>query len=91
MNFSFIHSFNNFIRWWGVGVGGGGLNYLRAHIHLRFRHAHHETKDWLPRGRKGAIEILKQLGSMSEGLKKPQKQTYTPPPSPQQFKRFRKC
>ena len=28
---------------------GGGLNYLLAHIHLlRFRNAHHETKDWLP-------------------------------------------
>ena len=33
------------ILWEG---GGGGLNYLRAHINLRFRHAHHETKDWLP-------------------------------------------
>ena len=30
------------------GGAGGGVNYLRAHIHLRFRHAHHETKDWLP-------------------------------------------
>ena len=38
---------------WGGGGGaggGGGLYYLRAHTHLRFRHAHHETKDWLPRG-----------------------------------------
>ena len=28
--------------------GGGELNYLRAHIHLRFRHAHRQTKCWLP-------------------------------------------
>ena len=27
--------------------GGGGGNYLHAQIHLRFRHAHHETKDQL--------------------------------------------
>ena len=27
--------------------GGGGENYLIAHIHRRFRHAHHETKVWL--------------------------------------------
>ena len=27
--------------------GGGGVNYLCAQIDLRFRHAHHETKDWL--------------------------------------------
>ena len=40
---------------WGRGGGGlggvrdvWGLNYLCAHIHLRFRHAHHETEDWLP-------------------------------------------
>ena len=33
---------------WGVGGLGWGLNYLCAHIHLRFRHAHHETRDWLP-------------------------------------------
>ena len=30
----------------GVGEGGGReLNYLHAHILLRFRHAHHKTKD----------------------------------------------
>ena len=34
----------------GRGGGGGGgvggeLNYLHAHILLKFRHAHHETKD----------------------------------------------
>ena len=33
---------------WGVGVGGGWLNFLSVHIHIRFRHAHHETIDWLP-------------------------------------------
>ena len=41
----------------GVGGKGGGLNYLRGHINLRFRHAYHETKDWLlnlgSRGGKG--------------------------------------
>ena len=26
---------------------GEGANYLRAHIHWRFRHAHHESKNWL--------------------------------------------
>ena len=29
-------------------MGGGGLNYFRAHIHQRFRHTHHETKDLQP-------------------------------------------
>ena len=29
--------------WGGVGVE----DYLHAHIHLRFRYAHHETKDLL--------------------------------------------
>ena len=33
---------------WGEGGGGQGLNYFRAHIHQRFRHAHHETKDRQP-------------------------------------------
>ena len=39
-------------------------DYLHAHIHLRLRHAHHETKDWLPSlgcragGGKGAIGNL---------------------------------
>ena len=28
--------------------GGGGDYLLRAHIHLRFRHAHHKIKDRLP-------------------------------------------
>ena len=32
-----------------MGTRGDGLNYLRAHIHWRFRHAHHKTKDWLLR------------------------------------------
>ena len=37
-------------------VDAGGMNYLRAHIHLRFRHAHHETKDWLPNlGSRGCL------------------------------------
>ena len=27
--------------------GGGGETFLRAHIHWRFRHAHHETKNRL--------------------------------------------
>ena len=40
----------------GGGVGGV-VSYFRAHIHQMFRHAHHETKDWLPslgsRGGKG--------------------------------------
>ena len=59
------------------GGGGAGLNYLRAHIHLRFRHAHHEIKDWPPSlgsrggwGKKGAVVILNQLRCMSERLKK---------------------
>ena len=39
---------------------GGGLNYLRAHVHLIYRHAHHETKDWLPRlgSRDGEEKVL---------------------------------
>ena len=42
---------NNYCKnqWWFVDStwGGGGENYLIAHIHRRFRHAHHETKVWL--------------------------------------------
>ena len=30
------------------GGEGRGRNYLCGHIQVRFRHAHHETKDWLP-------------------------------------------
>ena len=30
------------------GVAGGDLNYLCAHIHLRFRCAHNKTKALLP-------------------------------------------
>ena len=48
----------------GGGGGGGSLNYLHAHIHSRFRHAHHETKDWLPslgsRGRRKYMYIFLQ-------------------------------
>ena len=51
----------------GGGGEGEGQKYLRVPIStLRFRHAHHETKDWLPnlgsrggRGEEGAIEIVK--------------------------------
>ena len=32
---------------WRGGGGVGVENYLHAHIHWRFRHAYHETKDWL--------------------------------------------
>ena len=32
----------------GWGGGGEGLNYFRAHIHRRFRHAYHETRDRHP-------------------------------------------
>ena len=43
----------------GFKEGGGGQNYLRDHIHLRFRHAHYETKDWLPSlGSQGRISII---------------------------------
>ena len=34
-----------FLVGWG-GEGGGGA--FHTHFHLRFRHAHHETKDQLP-------------------------------------------
>ena len=51
---------------WGGG-GGRGQNYLRAHIHWRFRHAHHETKDWLPglgsRGRRTKNELNNRFPS----------------------------
>ena len=30
------------------GVGGGGGGGVGVKANLRFRHAHHETKDWLP-------------------------------------------
>ena len=47
--------------------GGGGLNYVHAHIHQRFRHAHHDPKDWLPslgsRGRREERVLLKFLNS----------------------------
>ena len=51
----------------GGGGGGGGAELLTwIIIHCRFRHAHHETKDWLPRvsgldGREGAIVSLKTV------------------------------
>ena len=42
--------FMDYSYWLGGGREGGlgGCNYLCAHIHWRFRHAHHKTKDWLP-------------------------------------------
>ena len=43
--------------------GGGGLNYFRAHIHRRFRHAHHETRDHLGASIFGAL-----LGSQGRFL-----------------------
>ena len=33
---------------WYLLLGGGGLNYFRAHIHRRFRHTHHETRNRQP-------------------------------------------
>ena len=33
--------------WEGGGGGGGALNYLNTHIHRRYKHAHHETKNRL--------------------------------------------
>ena len=38
-------------------VFAGCETYLHAHIHLRFRHAHHEIKDLLPSlGSRGRME-----------------------------------
>ena len=53
-------------RTWGVGGGGGGgLNYFRAHIHRRFRHAHHETRDWyLGLASRGKGRECKLLGTI---------------------------
>ena len=43
----------------------GGPNYLRAHMHTMFRHAHHKTKDWLPslgsRGGRGTAICRTQI------------------------------
>ena len=41
----FIYLLTYILTYFGGGVGG--LNYFRAHIHRRFRHAHHETRDLL--------------------------------------------
>ena len=40
------------------GGGGGvwGLNYFRAHIHRRFRHAHHETRPVFRLGSRGRVD-----------------------------------
>ena len=47
---SFVRSssYLSFRNCWGGGAVGGRLNYFRAHIHRRFKHAHHETRDWHP-------------------------------------------
>ena len=39
------HLMNVVFLWVFFFLGG---NYLHAHIYLRFRHVHHETKDQLP-------------------------------------------
>ena len=49
----------------GLFVLIGDQNHLHAHVHLRFRHVHPKTKDWLPSLGFGAAFLLESRYALS--------------------------